>query len=164
MHVPRLITVEFLLSVKAQFTTNVQNNLHVNQDKSEHERSHPFKVPLGRLWKFWQTLKMSWWRVSSFAFAAEYTRVCKCPHRRQSRAVLGCTLDILQWYERFIVLVWATRTWRLSKHFTYILYIFWVLFISGYVPSFTLCCYNIFRHKTLQYRLFGQGLNKSDGI
>jgi hypothetical protein len=45
--VPNLMTVEFLLSVKSQFTANIQNTLHVNQDKSDHERSHTFKIPGG---------------------------------------------------------------------------------------------------------------------
>jgi len=31
LHVPSLITVEFLLFIKSQFTTNVENILHVNQ-------------------------------------------------------------------------------------------------------------------------------------
>ena len=51
MRVPNLITAEFLLCVKSQFKTNLQNTLHVNQDKSDRERVAPFQSSRGAVLK-----------------------------------------------------------------------------------------------------------------
>ena len=46
MHVSSLITVEFVLFIKSQFTINIQNILNLNQglmDWSDYGMSHNFK-------------------------------------------------------------------------------------------------------------------------
>jgi len=48
IHIPNLITAEFLLFSKSQFTINAQNVLHMNRcahvDMSDHGLLHPFRA------------------------------------------------------------------------------------------------------------------------
>jgi hypothetical protein len=82
MHVPSLITVQLLLLIKSQFTTNAQNVLHFNQCTQGHVLSWnvaSFQRSRGGC-EWFDTHQMCVGKMSiHFSIPAAYARSDKCP-------------------------------------------------------------------------------------
>jgi hypothetical protein len=83
IHVPNLITFEFLSFIKLSSQQMLKMSstwISACMYMSNHAMSHPFKRSRGGC--EWQTrVKMHWLSVSSFTIGSEYTRVSECAHR-----------------------------------------------------------------------------------
>jgi hypothetical protein len=125
VHVPILITAEFLFFIKLQFTTNAQNVPHLNKCRDGHVWSWtvtPLKRSRGGC--EWLDIKNVLVMYLTFLTVAKYATVFQCPHTQKSLGVRsgergGCTLktkygNILTW-NFFLSFGVDNHSWSFSK-------------------------------------------------